>query len=162
MADAHRRPLPTGWRRVAFRLPILAYRLGVGWLFGQRFLLLNHVGRKTGLPRQAVIEMVEHDAAAGTWAVASGFGHTAAWYRNLRQTPDATIQVGRREYAVTARFLTAADGGTAMRRYAERYPKTARRLASFMGFDPDGSASGYQAIGERIPFVRFETVRSCG
>ncbi|MPY78711.1 MAG: nitroreductase family deazaflavin-dependent oxidoreductase [Actinophytocola sp.] len=156
-AEARRPRLPTGWRRVAFRLPILAYRLRLSWLFGSRFLLVNHIGRKTGLSCQAVIEVVDHDTDAGAWTVASGFGRKAAWYRNLRQTPDVTIQVGRREYAVTARFLTADEGGAAMRRYAERYPKTAKLLASFMGFPVDDTSSDYQAIGEQIPFVRFES-----
>lgn len=156
MADVRRPELPTGWRRVAFRLPIVAYRFGLGWLLGNRFLLVNHVGRKTGLRRQVVIEVVDHDADAGTWTVASGFGPKAAWYRNLRQTPDVTLQVGRRKYAVTARFLTTAEGGAVMRRYAERHPKTAKRLAVFMGFAVDDAATDYQAIGEQIPFVRFE------
>ena len=72
---------PTGLPRLLFRLPIPAYRLHLGWLFGRRLLLLNHTGRVTGQPRQAVLEVADHDAADGSYVVASGWGTGAAWYR---------------------------------------------------------------------------------
>jgi hypothetical protein len=49
---------PTGWVRALLRLPILLYRLHLGWLLGHRFLLLTHVGRKSGLQRRTVLEVV--------------------------------------------------------------------------------------------------------
>ena len=52
---------PHGLLRFGLRLPIWLYRLHLGWLFGNRFLLLTHIGRKSGLPRQTVIEVVKHD-----------------------------------------------------------------------------------------------------
>jgi hypothetical protein len=35
---------PRGLARLAFRLPIWLYRLRLGWLLGDRFLLLTHIG----------------------------------------------------------------------------------------------------------------------
>lgn len=150
-----RPPLPTGWRRLVARLPIHVYRAGLGGIFGGRLLLLHHRGRTSGKPRQVVLEVVAHDRAAGTWTLASGFGPRAAWYRNLRAQPDAVIQVGRRRYAVTARFLSSEEGGEVMARYAPRHPRAAAKLAGFMGFEVDGSIDGYRRVGERIPFVRL-------
>lgn len=37
-----------------FRMPLNAYRHGAGVLLGRTFLQLTHVGRKTGLPHNAV------------------------------------------------------------------------------------------------------------
>jgi hypothetical protein len=65
---------PTGLSRFAFRVPIYLYRLKLGWLFGHRLLLLNHIGRVTGKPRQNVLEVAGHDAADGSYVVASGVG----------------------------------------------------------------------------------------
>ncbi len=90
------------------------------------------------------------------WIVASGFGPDAQWYRNLHSTPAATVQAGRRYHAVTARFLTPAEGGRLMVDYARRHPRAARALCRFMGFAVDGSASAFRAAGEHIPFVRLE------
>jgi hypothetical protein len=65
---------PRGLARLAWRAPIWFYRLGLGGLLGQRFVLLNHIGRRSGQPRQAVVEVVRHDKRTGTYIVASGFG----------------------------------------------------------------------------------------
>ncbi|MHC0432579.1 nitroreductase family deazaflavin-dependent oxidoreductase [Streptomyces sp. O3] len=150
--------MPKGWRRLLFRLPIRLYRARLGWLLGQRFLLLEHVGRKSGLPRRVVVEVVARDDPSGpSWTVASGFGPKAAWYRNLRATPRVTIQVGPRRHEVVARFLSPEEGGELMARYAVRHPKVARRLTAFMGFEvTDGDVEEFRRAGRSIPFVRFE------
>lgn len=144
---------PSGLRRVLWRLPIHFYRLGLGVLMPPRIMLLVHIGRKSGSPRQAVIEVVEHGPDG--YVAASGFGVRSDWYQNVLKTPDVTIQVGRRVVPVTATPLSAADGAELMAAYGPRHPRTARRLCSIMGFAIDGSVDDYRAVGERIPFVRF-------
>ncbi len=54
---------PSGFLRLAFRLPIYLYRLNLGWLLGHRGLLLIHRGRKSGLLRETVLEVVRYDPA---------------------------------------------------------------------------------------------------
>jgi hypothetical protein len=41
------------------KLPLLLYRLGLGWIFGHRFLLLTHKGRRSGKVRQTVLARFE-------------------------------------------------------------------------------------------------------
>ncbi|MGW2589286.1 nitroreductase family deazaflavin-dependent oxidoreductase [Streptomyces sp. NPDC001515] len=157
--EPHRPPLPTGWRRTLARLPVHMFRAGLGPLFRGRLLLLVHTGRSSGLNRRTVIEVVESAAAADgrrSWTVASGFGPGADWYRNLRGTPQATVQVGRAFHAVTARFLEPEEGGELMARYAPRHPRAARKLSAFMGFTVDGGTEDYRRVGRAIPFVRLE------
>ena len=78
---------PRGWR-----LPIWLYRLKLGRVLGHRALLLTHIGRVSGKPRRAVLEVVHYDKDANTHYVASGFGEGADWYKNLLHNPDVTIQ----------------------------------------------------------------------
>ncbi|MFC8271867.1 nitroreductase family deazaflavin-dependent oxidoreductase [Streptomyces sp. NPDC057271] len=157
MSPAPRRPRPpSGWRRRLARLPIHLYRGGLGPLFAGRLLLLIHTGRKSGRSREVVLEVVDHNRLGGTWTVASGFGADAQWYRNLRSTPQATIQFGRRYQVVTARFPPSEEGGRIMVDYARRHPRAARTLCGYMGFTVDGSDAAYRAAGEQIPFVRLE------
>ncbi|MEU4245699.1 nitroreductase family deazaflavin-dependent oxidoreductase [Actinoplanes sp. NPDC026619] len=144
---------PTGFSRMLWRLPILLYRRGLGGLLGRRIMLLTHTGRKTGRPRQAVIEVVEHDGTG--YLVASGFGPRADWYRNVMTEPYATIQIGGRKLRVTAIPVPAEEGGELMARYAVRHPAAARRLCKLMGFVVDGSAEDYREVGRRVPFVQF-------
>ena len=42
-----------------FRAPVYLYRWHLGWMLGHRLLLLTHIGRRTGLRRQTVLEVVE-------------------------------------------------------------------------------------------------------
>ena len=147
---------PTGLHRFAFRVPIYLYRLKLGWLFGHRLLLLNHIGRVTGKPRQNVLEVAGHDAADGSYVVASGWGPTAAWYRNILQSPDVTIQVGTRTIPVTAVPLGKDEGAESFVRYASRHRTAAKYvLPRVLGFSVDGSDADFRAVGQQMPFVRL-------
>ncbi|MFD3748044.1 nitroreductase family deazaflavin-dependent oxidoreductase [Nocardia sp. NPDC058633] len=150
-----RPPPPTGVRRLLLRAPIHLYRLRLGWLFGSRLLLLEHIGRVSGKQRRVVIEVVEHDPTDGSYVVCSGFGTEAAWYRNVLAAPDTRIQVGLRTIEVTAHPLATDEGGEFMARYAPRHPRAARRLVRFMGFSTDGSQEDYREVGRHLPFVRL-------
>ncbi len=145
---------PAGLTRFLFRIPIHLYRLRLGWLFGSRLLLLNHVGRVSGKPRQTVLEVAEHDG--DSYVVASGWGPTAAWYRNILHAPDVTIQVGTRTIPVTAIPLDKEEGAQVFVRYGSRHRTAAKFvLPRVLGFSVDGSDADFRAVGQQLPFVRF-------
>lgn len=152
---------PTGIGRWFARAPIWLYRHHLGWLLGHRFLLLNHIGRKTGLARAAVVEIVRHDASTGAYVICSGWGEHSQWFQNLMADSDTTIQVGSRTMAVRAVRLSPVVAADEMVDYSRRHPKAARRIAEFVGNDIvgadfDGSEAGYRAVGEELPFLRLE------
>ncbi len=154
--QTHQPKPPSGLSRRLFRLPIYLYKVGLGGLLGDRFLLLNHSGRKSGLPRQAVVEVVRCDLATETYIIASGFGEGSQWFQNLMHTPDVMIQVGRRILSVHARRLSSKEAADEMADYARRNPKAAHALARFMGFEVDGTEAGYRQLGAQLPFVALE------
>ncbi|OBI13519.1 nitroreductase [Mycobacterium sp. E2327] len=145
---------PAGLTRFLFRVPIHLYRLGLGWVFDGRLLLLNHTGRVSGKPRQTVLEVAERDG--DTYVVASGWGPGAAWYRNILRNPDVSIQVGTRTIPVTATPLDKDEGAQVFLRYASRHRAAAKFvLPRVLGFSVDGSDADFRAVGENLPFVRF-------
>ena len=93
---------PHGLLRFGLRLPIWLYRLRLGWLLGNRFLLLTHIGRKSGMSRQTVIEAVKHDYETDSFFVVSGWGNQSDWYRNIHKNPDVVINVSLRKLHVHA------------------------------------------------------------
>jgi deazaflavin-dependent oxidoreductase (nitroreductase family) len=148
---------PSGMKRALFRMPICLYHYGLGFLMGRRFLLLQHKGRKSGLRRETVLEVVDHDDATNTYTVASGFGHGSDWYRNVLADPDVTAQVGNKKWPAKARALPPEESGEAMVRYGRRYPRAAREITRLMGFRADGTEEDYRTLGrDEIPFVVLE------
>ena len=147
---------PGGLLRLLYRLPVWLYRLGLGWLLGERFLLVNHVGRKSGKRYQTVVEVARRDPEAGAYVVAAAYGRRSDWYLNLRENPDVTIQVGRRRLDVRAHFLSPEESGRELADYARRHPVAAGNLIRLIGYEAPETADGYRRLGrEHIPFVVF-------
>ncbi|HEX4560064.1 MAG TPA: nitroreductase family deazaflavin-dependent oxidoreductase [Mycobacterium sp.] len=147
---------PAGLRRLLFRSPIWIYRLGVGAVFGRRLLLLNHTGRVTGEPRQTILEVAQYDPTDCSYVVASGWGPDAAWYRNILEQPQVSIQVGSRTIPVTAEPLPEDVGAEIFAHYAAQRPRIAAFvLPRVLGMAVDGSDDDFRAVGRRMPFVRL-------
>jgi deazaflavin-dependent oxidoreductase (nitroreductase family) len=75
------------------RAPIWIYRARAGALFGSRVLMLEHVGRKSGARRYAVLEVVDHPSPE-VYVIASGFGRKAQWFLNIEADPRVRVYVG--------------------------------------------------------------------
>ena len=147
---------PAGLSRLLYRVPIHLYTAGLGWMFGDRLMLLHHIGRVSGKQRQAILEVAEHDLTDDGFVVASGWGPTAAWYQNVVHAPDVTIQVGRRTLPVRAVTLNDDEGADIFARYAVRHRRLAKYLLPrLMGFSVDGSEADFREAGRHMPFVRF-------
>ena len=143
---------PRGLSRAFFRFPIYIYRLGLGGIFGRRMLLLNHTGRVSGLPRQAMLEVVNHDPDTGTFVVNAGFGPDSDWYRNLMAHPAASIVVGRKKIDVRAEQLAPAKAGPLMLNFVRQHPQEAR-LVRQLGYEVDGSDEDWIALGEELILI---------
>lgn len=145
-------------RRTVLRAPIFLYHVGLGWLFGRRMVLLTHVGRITGEPRQVMLEVVERESEPGHFLIASGYGSKSQWFRNVLARPAVRYQVGRRTYSGTAVPLEPDESGARLASYAEHHPKLAARLMRSLGHDPR-SLADYAALGadrdDGVPLVRL-------
>ncbi|MFZ2098165.1 MAG: nitroreductase family deazaflavin-dependent oxidoreductase [Anaerolineales bacterium] len=147
---------PRGLARLAFRLPIWFYRLGLGGLLGTRFLLLTHTGRKSGRNRHTVLEVVRFDNQGPKFTVAAGFGPGSDWYRNIGANPYVTLQCGHHQWKMVALFLSPEQAGEALLDYAKRHPTAMRELARFMGYRTDGSQEDIRLLGRYISMVTFQ------
>ena len=147
---------PQGLLRFALRIPIWLYRLHLGWLLGQRFLLLTHTGRNSGQTHQTVIEVVKHDQHSGSYYVVSGWGKKADWYRNIHKNPDVVINVGGRKRQASAEDVPLLEAVDVLEEYARRSPLAFKELTRlFLGerLQPDRDSS--QRLVELMPMVVF-------
>ncbi len=125
---------PGGFTRLLYRAPIWLYRLGLGGLMGEKNVLLNHIGRISGKPRQAVVEVIHHDKGSNVYIVASGLGEKSDWFQNLMTHPDITIQLGRKRMAAHAERLPISQATEILLDYSHRNASGMRAFASMVGY----------------------------
>jgi deazaflavin-dependent oxidoreductase (nitroreductase family) len=129
---------PTGLLRAVLRTPIWFYRNGLGWLFGHRLAYIVHIGRKSGLRREVVAEVVRHDPSVPEIVVIAAWGREPDWYRNLKAAPAAEVRVSRLRWEDPShRFLGTADTVAVLRDYRRARPHAWKRIAPILGFPVD-------------------------
>jgi hypothetical protein len=74
--------------RHLLRAPVYLYRWRLGPLFGKRFLLLTHTGRRTGVRHQTVLEVMEYREEGPEAVVMSGFGPQFRLASQYRDNPE--------------------------------------------------------------------------
>jgi len=146
---------PRGFKAKLWRAPIWFYRMGLGWMLGKRFLLLNHIGRNSGQSRQAVLEVVDFDSTNNIYLVASGFGEKAQWFQNIMHTPDVNIQVGSRKMSAHAERLSTEKSEATLSDYAQNHPTALRELSKILNIPYDGSPESIHSMARALPVVAF-------
>jgi deazaflavin-dependent oxidoreductase (nitroreductase family) len=131
------------------RLPILLYKLRLGWLLDSRFLLLSHRGRKTGKARFAVLEVVARDRANGTYFVAAPWEKKADWFSNVSANPEVQITVASKRMAATAEILSAEESQRILAAYGQRHRLAASALARLFAH------SSFDSIARSMQVVAF-------
>jgi deazaflavin-dependent oxidoreductase (nitroreductase family) len=149
---------PRGLKRIFFRFPILLYRAGLGWLLGDRALMMTHTGRISGLARRAVLEVMRHDKDTDTYIVASGWGEKSDWFQNISKTPQVEIHVGRRRFNALAQRLSLDDAYEEIQDYARRHPTAIRQLGRLIGYQLEHTPEGYRALVGVMPIVAIRPV----
>jgi len=142
-------------RRLA-RLPIPLYHWGFGPLLGHRLMMLEHRGRTTGQRRYVVLEVL--DRGPGWLLLASGYGASSHWYRNVVATPEVRVWTGRLKN-VPARGVPVPLTETAqlLTTYREQHRRAAKALGRTLAI-PDLVSDGPipADIGSRLPLLRIE------
>jgi deazaflavin-dependent oxidoreductase (nitroreductase family) len=149
------RSKPAGALRLAFRLPIYLYRLNLGWLLGHRFLMLVHQGRRSGLLRETVLEVILYDPDTSQSVVLSAWGKEADWYRNIGASPTLEVRTGGQRYVPEQRFLVPEENRALISEYGRRHPLAFRVFARAFGYPLDGTEAARQEVARSLRLVAF-------
>jgi deazaflavin-dependent oxidoreductase (nitroreductase family) len=110
------------------RMPIGLYRVGLGFLFGRRLLMLEHTGRKSGARRRVVLEVLGRPAP-GEYVVIAGFAGKAQWYRNITANPRVRVSAGfRRNVDAVAEPVPRAESAAVLRDFIEHHPAEWKKM----------------------------------
>lgn len=147
---------PHGWVRLLLQLPVLLYRLKVGWLFRRRLLLLTHTGRKSGKAHATVLELLDFDQNSHCCIIASDWGVKSQWFKNVLQDPRVRYTVGLRERVGRAEQLPITQAERQLRNYGDRHRTAIRIRMKFLICEQfDGSSAQYSRLATQVPVLRL-------
>ena len=153
---------PSPLLRALFAAPAVLFRAGLGWMLGRRFLALTHRGRRSAALHVTVLEVVSFDPDTEESVVASAYGSSADWYRNLQVEPAIRVRTGRMDHTPEQRFLGADEARKVAVEFCRRHPweaKLVTRILPAIGAAvPGGSASAVDMLAS-LPMVAFRPRR---
>ena len=146
-----------------FRAPVYLYRWRLGCLFGHRVLLLIHTGRRTGLRRETVLEVVEYRKEIPEAVVVNGFGANSDWVRNLETNNHAEVVVGSQHFVASHRFLGEEEAVQVIKNYEYRNrfikPIVRRGLSWLLGWQYRSTDADRQKLVRQMPLIAFRARR---
>jgi len=146
------RDAPGPFFKWVFKAPILYYNLGLGWMLGKRFLLLTTTGRRSGKPHRTPLEFV-YNPLEDMYRVSPGWGAKTDWYRNLRNDPHVTVQVGRRKFAAIAEPAPDEESAKFMQTVSHRHPGMDKIWNRWTDKPLDGTWESYLHAAQFFPSV---------
>jgi deazaflavin-dependent oxidoreductase (nitroreductase family) len=133
--------------------------LDCGWLLGHRFLLLTHIGRRSGRRRETVLEVVDYRPGGPEIVVVSAYGGAAGWLRNIQATRHTEIAIGKKHFFATYRILGQEEAIEVIRGYEHRNrligPIVRLGLGAFLGWRYRGSESDRRRLVTQLPLIAF-------
>jgi hypothetical protein len=81
-----------------FKLPLFFYHLGADWIFGKRFMVLTHVGRRSGKVYESVLAVAGFDPKTREIKAVSPWS-SSNWFRNIQATPAVEVRTAGVRYA---------------------------------------------------------------
>jgi deazaflavin-dependent oxidoreductase (nitroreductase family) len=137
-----------------FKLPVLLYRLRLGWLLGHRFMQLTHVGRKSGKVRRTILAVLHYDKTTQEiYAVSAWKG--SDWYTNIQAAPALLIETGFTRYVPQQRSLTPEEIAAAFIEFRKQHPYFGRMVCRIPGWKWDSSEAEFLELARTLRGVAF-------
>lgn len=148
------RALRTRW---LVRAPIWLYRARLGFLLGNRLLMLEHIGRNSGARRYVVLEVVDRPGP-DEYVIVSGFGRGSQWYRNIIARPAVRVSSGFRwRMNASATPMSVEESAAELQGYAGKHPKAWKSLRATIE-----AATGRQVDALPMVSLRIQSVQDTG
>ena len=137
------------------KMPLILYRLGLGWMFGKRFMLLTHKGRRSGKTYQTVLAVLRFDEKTNEIFVVSPW-NASNWYQNIQATPALEVETGRVRYTPAAqRALSPEEIAALFIEFRQQNPIFSRLVARIPGWNIDSSYDEFIILAKTLRGVVF-------
>ena len=145
---------PAAFMIPIFKLPLLLYRTGLGWLFGHRFMLLTHIGRRSGKVRRTVLAVLSFDPKTGEIMAISAWS-ASEWYKNILAAPALQVETGFTRYTPIHRSLSSEEIAALFEDYRCKRPIFSRIVCRIPGWQWDASHAELLELAKTLHGVAF-------
>ena len=138
-----------------FKSPLILYRLGLGSLMGTRFLLLTHVGRKTGKVYRSVLAVLSFDKQTREIRAVAPWG-ASNWLKNIQARPALEVRTGSVHYVPVFRYLTPEEIATLFIQFRTEHPNFSHVVARIPGWNIDSTYEEMLALARTLHGIAFK------
>ena len=134
MSALDKRPGPA--LKFFLKFPVWLHRIGLGgWerIMGAEWMLLTTTGRKSGKPRQTMVDVMDYDKSTDTYYIEAAYGTRADWYRNIEANPLFEAKVGRRKFKARASALANERTADMLVKFYREKPAYTRSVMAMVG-----------------------------
>lgn len=99
-----------------------------------------------------MLEVVRWRPGEGEAVVASGWGTSANWWRNIEAAPALAVWWAAERFVPEQRVLELDERIEVLREYRHEHPHAARILGPLLGLE---SSAAIDIVAERLPMIAF-------
>jgi deazaflavin-dependent oxidoreductase (nitroreductase family) len=141
------------------KMPLVLYRLGLGWVLGKRFMCLTHVGRKSGKVYHTVLAVLRFDENTREIYAVSPWSESN-WYRNIQAAPALEVETGdirhvRVGYRPVQRSLSPEEIAALFIEFRTHHPIFSRLVARIPGWKIDSTYEEFIVLARTLRGVAF-------
>ena len=136
------------------KMPLILYHLGLGWMLGKRFMLLTHVGRRSGNLYRSVLAVLDFDEKTHEILAVSPWSGSN-WYRNIQAAPALEVEIANVRYVPVQRNLSAEEIAGLFINYRRQRPIFSRLVARIPGWKIDSSYEEFLMLAHNLRGVAF-------
>jgi deazaflavin-dependent oxidoreductase (nitroreductase family) len=147
---------PSPLQKFFFKIPVWFHKLGFGgWerLIGAQWMLITTLGRKSGKPRETMVDVMDCDSATDTYYIEAAYGSRADWVRNIEVHPRFETQVGRRKFFARLAPLSNNEAGELMVKFYRAKPAYTRSVMAMVGMKFEGEEELRKIASQLILFA---------
>lgn len=137
-----------------FKLPLLLYRLRLGWLLGRRFMQITHVGRKSGKLRRSILAVLHFDQHTHEILAVSAW-KGSDWYANVQAAPALLVETGFVRYVPQQRSLTPQEIAAAFIEFRKQHPYFGRMVCRIPGWKWDSTEAEFLELAHALRGMAF-------
>lgn len=137
-----------------FKLPIILYRLRLGWLLGRRFAQITHVGRRSGKQRKTILAVLRFDPQTHEVYTVSAW-KSSDWFYNIQASPALQVEVGSIRFSPVQRTLSPEEITTTFIEYRKKHPFFSRLICRIPGWKWDSTYEEFLELAKTLHGVSF-------